>query len=123
MTRPRADERVDQIRHGFDLDSRVTVTQLGRSTAWRKALSHKLALEVVDRNRTAAVLLQPEAYTALLEYLDHLEAELEQAQVEALFARRESLQQWLTGDALEQSALTRLAQRRERIRELLDGHS
>ncbi|MCY0880249.1 MAG: hypothetical protein OWU84_15095 [Firmicutes bacterium] len=122
MTRPRAEEQVERVRRGFDLDSRVTVTQLARSTAWRKALNHKLALEVVDRNRTAAVLLQPEAYAALLEYLDHLEAELEQAQVEALFARRNALQHWATGNALEEAALTRLAQQREQIRELLDGH-
>lgn len=116
-------EQIEQLRRGFELGSRVTVTQLGRSTAWRKVLAHKPALEVVDRNRTAAVLLNPEAYTALLQYVDHLEAELEQAQVEALFAHRESLQQWATGDALERAALASLAQRREHLRELLDGHS
>jgi hypothetical protein len=114
-------EQVEIIRSGFNLGSRVSVTQLGRSTKWREALDQMTALEVVDRNQTAAVLLKPEAYTAMLNYIDQIEAELEQAQVEALFARREHMNQWASGEDLESKALTSLEARQDSIRGLLDG--
>jgi len=114
-------EQIESIRNGFALGSRVSVTQLGRSTKWREELEQMTALEVVDRNQTAAVLIKPEAYIAMLNYIDQIEAELEQAQVDALFARRENMNHWASGEALQEKALEILETRKVEIRGLLDG--
>lgn len=114
-------EQVESIRGGFNLGSRISVTELGRSTKWREALNRMFAIEVVDRNRTAAVLLKPEVYTAILQYLDQIETELEHARVDALFAQREHLNRWASGEDLESKALASLEERQDSIRGLLNG--
>lgn len=113
-------EQVERIRNGFALGSRVSVTQLGRSTKWRDALDEVTALEVVDRNQTAAVLIKPEAYTAMLNYIDQIEEELEHAQVESLFARRENMNNWASGEELNAKGLESLEKRKADLRSLLD---
>lgn len=115
-------EQIERIRNGFALGSRVSVTQLGRSTKWREELEQMTALEVVDRNQTAAVLIKPEAYIAMLNYINEMEVELEQAQVHALFARRENMNNWAPGDDLQEKALESLEKRKAEIRGLLDGN-
>ncbi|MCE4052084.1 hypothetical protein [Bacillus sp. Au-Bac7] len=91
----KAIEEVQKIRHGFQMGSRVGVTQLGRSTQWREDLDRLSAMEVVDRNETKAILLKPEVYEAMVTYMEvlektqaELEAELETAEVEALYGHR-----------------------------------
>ena len=60
-------KEVQRIRHGFQMGSRVGVTQLGRSTQWREDLARVAAMEVVERNETRAVLLKPEVFQAMLD--------------------------------------------------------
>lgn len=91
----KAIEEVQKVRHGFQMGSRVGVTQLGRSTQWREDLDRLSAMEVVDRNETKAILLKPEVYEAMVNYMEvleknqaELEAELETAEVEALYGHR-----------------------------------
>lgn len=88
-------EEVQKIRHGFQMGSRVGVTQLGRSTQWREDLDRLAAMEVVDRNETKAILLKPEVYQAMVEYMavlerkkEELEVEIETAEVEQLYGYR-----------------------------------
>lgn len=114
-------EDVEKIRKGFDLGSRIGVTQLSRSTQWRDDLERFVALEVVDRKQTAAVLLKPEAFKALMAYLDQVDQELEQAQVDALFAHREQLNDWASSDNLAKKAKKSMQERQKRIRGILDG--
>lgn len=93
-------EAVEKVRNGFGMGSRVSVTALGRSANWRKDLNENLAMEVVDRNVTTAVLLKPEVYQAIMGRLEQLEIELEQSQIEALFQSRENMNNWATGEEL-----------------------
>lgn len=93
-------EAVEKVRKGFGMGSRVSVTALGRSANWRKDLNENLAMEVVDRNVTTAVLLKPEVYQAIMGRLEQLEIELEQSQIEALFQSRENMNNWATGEEL-----------------------
>lgn len=93
-------EAVEKVRNGFEMGSRVSVTALGRSANWRNDLSHNLAMEVVDRNVTTAVLLKPAVYQAIMARLEQLEIELEQSQIEALFQSRENMNNWVTGEEL-----------------------
>ncbi|MBP1970329.1 exonuclease VII small subunit [Virgibacillus natechei] len=111
---------VEKIRRGFELGSRVGVTQLGRSTQWRDDLERLTAMEVVDRNQTAAVLLKPESFKALMTYLDQVEQELEQEQVEAIFAYRKDSNDWSSGEDLATKAKASLEERQRYIRGLLD---
>lgn len=115
-------ESVEKVRNGFELGSRVGVTQLGRSTKWREDLERLSAMEVVDRNQTAAVLLSPETFKALLTYLEQVDKEREQMQVEALFKAREHMNNWDSGESLATKAKDRLTERQEQIRGLLDGN-
>ncbi len=58
-------DTVERIRNGFQLDSQITVTQLTRSTSWRKNLEKFMAMQILDRNHTAAVVLTPDAFVLL----------------------------------------------------------
>jgi hypothetical protein len=113
-------ENVEKIRRGFEVGSRVGVSQLGRSTQWRSDLERLSALEVLDRNQTAGILLSPSVYKSLLEYLDNMDKALEQAQVEQLFDYRKEMH-WTSGEDLATKAKTSLKARQEHIRGLLDG--
>lgn len=115
-------EQVEKIRSGFQMGSRVGVTALGRSTQWREELERLAAMEVVDRNQTAAILLSPDAFKAILAYLDQIDEEREQMQVEALFKAREHMNDWDSGESLATKAVESLKARQDQIRGLLDGH-
>ncbi len=113
-------ENVEKIRRGFDAESRVGVTQLGRSTQWRNALEKVSVLEILDRNQTAGILLSPSLYKDLIEYLDDIDKILEQVKVEQLFDHRKEMK-WTSGEDLAEKAKESLQKRQEHIRGLLDG--
>ncbi len=114
-------QEIEIVRGGFQLGGRVSVTQLGRSTEWRETLKEMSALEVVDRNQTAAVLLKPETYKAIWAYLQEMESELEHIQIEMLLSRREKMDNWASGDDLSARATANFTERRDKIRRFLDG--
>lgn len=113
-------ENVEKIRRGFEVGSRVGVSQLGRSTQWRSDLERLSALEILDRNQTAGILLSPSVYKSLLEYLDNIDTVLEQAQVEQLFEQRKEIH-WTSGEDLATKAKASLKEREKHIRGVLDG--
>ncbi|WP_180232993.1 hypothetical protein [Bacillus sp. AFS055030] len=49
-------KNIEKIRRGFNMGSRIGVTQLGRSTKWRQDLENHAVLEILDRNQTAGIL-------------------------------------------------------------------
>ncbi|PLR76311.1 hypothetical protein CU633_16600 [Bacillus sp. V3-13] len=118
---PQMIKDVEKIRKGFQLGSRVGVTQLGRSTKWREELERFGIMEVVERNQTAAILLDTDVFKALLTYLEQSDEELEQAQVESLFGHRRHTDNFSSGEELATKAKESLRARREDIRGLLDG--
>jgi hypothetical protein len=113
-------ENVEKIRRGFDMGSRIGVTQLGRSTQWRKDLENHAALEILDRNQTAGILLSPETFKSLLDYLDNVDQELEQVQVEKLYGNRKEMN-WASGEDLATKAKASFTARQDHIRKFLDG--
>jgi len=114
-------EDVEKIRRGFDMESRIGITQLGRSREWRKHLEDHAALEVLDRNQTAGILLSPEIFKSLLAYLDNVDQELEQAQVEQLYGNRKEMD-WASGEDLATKAKMSFESRQDHIRKFLDGN-
>ncbi len=115
-------DKVEQIRSGFKMGSRVGVTALGRSTQWREELEKLSAMEVTDRDQTAAILLSPDAFKAILTYLDQVDREREQLQLEVLFEARKDMNDWDSGDSLAAKTLQILDEREDQIRGLLDDH-
>lgn len=115
-------ESIEKIRRGFKENSRLGLSQLGRSTQWRSDLEEQSVLEILDRNQTAGVILSPAAYKDLLAYLDHVEKVLEQARVEQLFEQRQEIS-WASGEELASKAKAQLKERQKHIRGLLDGDS
>jgi hypothetical protein len=112
---------VERVRNGFQLDSHITVTQLTRSTSWRNDLEKYLAMPILDRNQTAAVVLSPDAFRAVLKYIDMIEEELETTQLEMLFKARENMENWEEGEELSRKAKESFLERQELLRGLLDG--
>jgi len=113
-------QTVEKVRGGFDLGGRVNVTKLGRSTEWRDSLKVSSVLEIVDRNETAAVIMEPEVFKALLGFIDVLEEELEQSQVEAIFKSRENNNNWQTGKSLVNQAIENMDSRIEFLKGRID---
>lgn len=116
---PHVLQTVEKIRGGFQLGSHVNVTQLGRSTAWRSHLAELGAMQVLDRNQTTAVLLTPDAFLALTEYIDLMEKELEKAQVETLLAERADMNNRESGEELARKAKESFLSRQEHLQRLL----
>jgi len=112
---------VERVRNGFQIDSHINVTQLARSTSWRNDLEKYLAMPILDRNQTAAVVLSPDAFRAILKYIDAIEEELETAQLEALLKARENMENWEEGEELSRKAKESFLERQELLRGLLDG--
>jgi hypothetical protein len=111
---------VETVRTGFALGARVSVTNLGRSTQWRKDLQTLTMMEVVDRTQTAGILLKPEAFTAMLKYIAEVEAERDLAQMDLLITRREHMQSWTAGENLATQAKQRMHERQESTRRMFD---
>lgn len=111
---------VETVRTGFALGARVSVTNLGRSTQWRKDLQTWTMMEVVDRTQTAGILMKPEAFTAMLQYIAEVEAELDLVQMNLLITHRESMQNWTAGEDLAARAKQRMVERQETIRGFFD---
>ncbi|MEQ2468318.1 hypothetical protein [Niallia hominis] len=126
----KAIEEVQKIRHGFQMGSRVGVTQLGRSTQWREDLDRLAAMEVVDRNETKAILLKPEVYQAMIEYMsllerkkEELEVEIETAEVEQLYGyrlKRKEAEYVRGGKEAAEDAVTLFLSNPEKFRSPLD---
>ena len=115
-------EDVEKARQ-FNYGKRVGVTALGRSTDWRKELDQLSVMEVVDRTDTVAILVNPETFKSLMDYIDYTEKELEQAQVEAVFGHRLKTTEFYSGDELSQKAKARFNERKAQLRGSLDEFS
>jgi hypothetical protein len=113
---------VEKVRSGFELDSQITVTQLSRSSTWKEDLKKYSALQILDRNHTAAVILTPDAFRAILKYIDAIEEELESTQLEMLLKAREGMENWESGQELSRKAKESFLERQELLRNVLDGN-
>lgn len=112
---------VERVRGGFQLDSHINITQLSRSTVWRSNLEKFEAMQILDRNHTAAVMLTPDAFRALIQYIEAIEEELENTQIEMLLKAREDMNNWETDEELSRKAKDSFLSRQEHLRGLLDG--
>jgi len=113
---------VDRVRNGFQLDSHITVTQLARSTSWRNDLEKYDAMPILDRNQTAAVVLSPDAFRAVMKYIDLIEEELEASQLDVLMKARENMENWEEGEELSRKAKESFLERQKLLRGLIDGY-
>lgn len=112
---------VEKVRNGFDMDSHINITQLSRSTAWRDQLKKFESMQILDRNQTAAIILTPDAFRAILQYMDSVESELEKAQLELLLQARDQMNHWETGEELSRKAKESFLARQDHLRGLLNG--
>lgn len=113
---------VQTVLSGFQIGSHIGITEMQRKTEWREAFNKEKMVEILDRNETFGVLLKPEIFRSLQTYIEQLEHQVEQLQLEALFDRREGKMNWATGEDLKDKAKASLHAREDLIRGLLDGH-
>ena len=115
---PSTIDKVNKLKTG---KSRLGLTDLTRSKAWRQTLDENDILEVVDRTETAAFILSPETLDSITTYIEALEEELEEIRIDALFDTRKNLNDWTSGEELAQKAIESFSKNEEKWRRLLDG--
>ncbi|RNF39972.1 hypothetical protein [Planococcus salinus] len=111
----------EKVRHDFQMGTQVGLTQLGCSATWREKLKQAGVLEVLDRNDTAGVLIEPEVFQAILDYLDLMDEELEEAQIDALVKHRKDARDFASGKELAKGAVLKFREKNEHHRRFLDG--
>ena len=114
-------ERAQAVREAAASGSRVGLTELARSSAWRKSLEERGLLEIVDRTDTTGYLVSVEAMNELLDSINELESQLERFTVQQLFIARGDKERWQSGDELAQGAKRSLRERSAKMRAFLDG--
>ncbi len=107
--------KMETLRKASSSHSRISLTELARSTKWRDQLAEQGVLEIMDRTETAAFLLSPNNMDTLLNAIEELEEQVEQAEVEALISCRATQNNWQTGDTLASSASASLKKRRQEL--------
>ena len=68
-------ERAEALREISTPGSRIGLTELSRSNAWRKALEQRGLLEIVDRADTAGYLVSVDSLNEMLDVINALESE------------------------------------------------
>jgi 5'-deoxynucleotidase YfbR-like HD superfamily hydrolase len=97
-------ERAEAMLEASREDSRVSLTDLGRSNAWRRKLSSKGVLQLMDRSDTAAFVVSVDAMNDLLDSLDEYESQLETASVRDMFEARKHRTDIKSGNGLRDAA-------------------
>lgn len=114
-------ERMQVLNHARKDAPRISLTELARSSGWRKALNQKGVVEVVDRTETAAFLVSRQGMAELLETIDSLEEQLERADIASMVNARSGRQNWMSGDELASAAWSEFAARKESFEAVVDG--
>ena len=114
-------ERAEALREISTPGSRIGLTELSRSNAWRKALEQRGLLEIVDRADAAGYLVSVDSLNEMLDVINALESEVEHLTIQQMFTARGDKEQWETGSELSQSAQESLKRRKEKIHAFLDG--
>lgn len=114
-------DRAHILSEASSSDARISLTELARSSGWRKVLQSVGVVEVVDRTETAAFLVSREGMADLLETIDSLEEQLEAADVLALANARADRGNWMAGGALADAAWDEFAARRSRFQAVTNG--
>ncbi|PJM74861.1 hypothetical protein [Bifidobacterium simiarum] len=114
-------ERAEVLREAAEPGSRIGLTELARSSAWRSTLKKRGLLEIVDRTDTAAYLVSVDAMNEMLDSINALESEIERVTTQQLFIARGEREHWQAGDELEREAQDNLRRRADAIREFLGG--
>lgn len=113
-------ERADSLREAAREDSHVSLTDLGRSNAWRRQLSDRGVLQLMDRSDTAGFLLSVDAMNELLDSLKDYEAQIETMSVRDLFDSRRHRLETKTGEALASCAAESFDRRFDDLMKVLD---
>ena len=114
-------ERAEALREISTPGSRIGLTELSRSNAWRKALEQRGLLKIVDRADTAGYLVSVDSLNEMLDVINALESEVEHLTIQQMFTTRGDKEQWETGSELSQSAQESLKRRKEKIHAFLYG--
>ena len=108
---PASTNSIDQIRQAAHPAPRISLTELARSTKWRKSMAEYAVVELCDRSETAGYLVSAVGMQEILDRLEELERELEQAQLEAIVSQRDGTTDWKSGSDLADEASALLDER------------
>ncbi len=112
---------LDHILRGFNFENHVGLATFQREPKkWQSIFEKNGAIEVLDRNEPYGVMITPEVFKKIRAYIRALEEQIEQTQLDLLFARRGENMNWLSGEELQQKAHESFNNRADAIRGLLD---
>jgi len=112
--------KIQKVRQNSETEAHVGLSEFNCSTEWHKDLENLGSLQIVDQEKTIGVLLEPEIFQALLEYLNLIEDELEETTLDAILEQRKGEADFLSGEELTTATLKILEERQKEIRRFLD---
>lgn len=113
-------ETMGKVLNGFETDAHIGLTKLGRSAEWRPKLKAVGAIQLMNRNKTVGVLLEPEVFDAMLEFIRLVDEEMERESSAAMVERRKGTTGFLSGDELTAETIAIFEENQQRIRKFLD---
>ena len=116
-------KRIEKIRHGFGESAKIPAIHLKRSFYLRQKLKEHKAVETYDNDGIVGIVLEPELFEELLEYLDNVEERLEEESFQAMEAQRKGTEGFSTGKKLKEDTLSHFNANQEGIRKFLDDES
>lgn len=115
------DEKVERFQTMVGAVDRVGVSEFARSKEWRMRLPQSGCFEVVDRNGVVGYLLAPEYAQSLSQRIASLEAQLERAEVAAMFEAREGYTDVRTGTDLKAAVTDAFNERIDELMGIVNG--
>ena len=110
-------EQVQRAYTGARQVGRIGLSDFSHGRKWREDLADTAVIEIVDRADTAGWLVSDEGMNSLIERIETLEEELEQARLSSIFAARAGRSDWKEGHSLADAAKKSARKRRAAIEE------
>lgn len=113
-------KKIEKIQSGFKSSTYIELSKLHNSSNLHQTLAKVGALQVLEHKKTVGILLEPETFDALLEYLDLIDKEMELASFAAMIETRKGTTGFLSGEKLTKETLELFEEHKKDIRKFLD---
>ena len=113
-------KKIEKVQSGFKSSSYIELTKFHNSSNWKQTLEDVGALQVLEHKKTVGILLEPEIFDVILEYLDLIDKEMELASFAAMVETRKGATGFLSGEKLTKEALELFEEHKQEIQKYLD---
>lgn len=114
-------KKIEKVQSGFESNSYIELTKFHNSSNWQHTLEKVGALQVLENKKKVGIILEPETFDALVEYLNLIDKEMELTSFAAMVERSKGTTGYLSGEKLTKEALEIFDEHKEDIRKFLDN--